>query len=332
MHSEKKDVLTVGNAIVDIIYKVDEQVLYKNELVKGGMALVTADKANSICKGLTGAVEVSGGSAANTAVGISKLGASVKFIGKVSHDSLGKVFRKSIVEAGVDFATKDSSTEATTANCVVLVTNDGERTMSTYLGSCVELGANDIDADSVINSNITYIEGYLWDSPGGKAAIRKVFNLNASSERLSSFSLSDSFCVDRHKKDFIEITSKHVDILFANEQEIQSLFEVSNFNQALSCAQNNCGIVIVTRGAKGSVIVTPDEMHLIQPPKVSKVIDTTGAGDMYAAGFLYGYSKGYDIPRCGRLGALMSGEIISHLGARPEINLTQFRADSLRNT
>tara|TARA_B100000676_G_C18069673_1_gene843437 strand:+ start:1169 stop:2158 length:990 start_codon:yes stop_codon:yes gene_type:complete len=328
MDAESKNILTIGNSIVDLIFKVDESFLQENGLVKGAMTLVNVNESTLLREKVDCGVEISGGSAANTAVGISSLGGRVKFIGKVSQDNLGNVFKKSIIETGVRYTTEPSVSDASTANCLVFVTPDGERTMCTYLGSCVELNEQDIDKNSVISSKITYIEGYLWDPNGGKAALKKVCALNEDSNRLTSFSLSDSLCVERYREDFHELTKSHIDILFSNEQEIKALYKTNNFDEALSSSRGDCDIVIVTRGANGSLILTSEEVHQINPPKISQIIDTTGAGDMYAAGFLYGYSKGFSVARSGRLGSLMSGEIISHIGARPEKNIKEFIEES----
>lgn len=318
------DVLAVGNAIVDVISRAEDSLLERRGLTKGIMRLVDAAESASLYEEMGPGVEVSGGSAANTAVGVALLGAKAGYIGKVGGDDLGDVFRHDISHAGVQFNTSPATTGTPTALCLILVTDDAERTMNTYLGACVELGPDDIDPDVVASAQVTYLEGYLWDPPEAKAAFRKAFAATKESGRRASLTLSDPFCVDRHRAEFRELTEHYVDVLFANEDEITSLYEVDDFDQALQHVRGHCEIAVLTRSEKGSIVVSGDEIHVVDAAPVAQVVDATGAGDMYAAGFLYGLTQGFDLGRCGRLGALAAAEIISHFGAKPEVDLKTF--------
>jgi len=324
MSDHQLDVLAVGNAIVDVISRADDALLERRGLTKGIMRLVDTEESASIYEEMGPGVEVSGGSAANTAVGIALLGGAAGYVGKVGKDKLGDVFRHDISRAGVQFGTSAAETGTPTALCLILVTDDAERTMNTYLGACVELGPDDIDPAVVASAQVTYLEGYLWDPPEAKEAFRKAFTATKESGRRASLSLSDPFCVDRHRAEFRELAEHYVDVLFANEDEIASLYEVDDFDQALQLVRGHCEIAVLTRSEKGSVIVSGDEIHVIDAAPVPHVVDATGAGDMYAAGFLYGLAQGFDLGRCGRLGALAAAEIISHFGAKPEVDVKAF--------
>ncbi len=322
------NVLTIGNAIVDTLFRVDESLINTSGLTKGTMSLVSAEEASGLRNNMGPGFEVCGGSAANTAVGIAVLGGKASFIGKVGDDKLGQVFEESIVNVGVNYKRNLSITGAPTANCVIFVTEDGERTMNTYLGACTEISPEDIDPALVTNSSVTYLEGYLWDPADAKAAFQKVFNLTRESQKLSSLSLSDVFCVNRHRNEFRELVKNNVDILFANEEEIIALYEASDFTQAVSYIQQDCSIAALTRGSQGSLVVTADKVHIIESSLVKDVVDTTGAGDMFAAGFLYGLIAGFELDRCGRLGSLVAEETISYFGARPETDLIHHISNS----
>jgi len=320
------DVVGIGNAIVDVLVHADEGFLERHGLVKGTMSLVDAASAEALYAAAGAGVEVSGGSAANTIAGLAALGGRTAFVGKVRNDQLGTVFGHDIRASGVHFATPPGDAGAATARCLVLVTPDAQRTMATYLGACVDLGPDDLDEDLVAASAVTYLEGYLWDPPGAKEAFRKAWRISHGNGHRVALSLSDPFCVDRHREEFLGLIAEHVDILFANEAEITSLYGVADFDAALQRVRGHCDIAALTRSEKGSVIVAGDEVHVVDAEPVADVVDTTGAGDLYAAGFLYGLSQGWDLARAARLGALAAAEVIGHLGARPQADLAALKA------
>lgn len=322
------DVVGIGNAIVDVLAHADEEFLVRHSMSKGTMALIDAAAADQLYADMAPGIECSGGSAANTIAGLASLGGRGAFIGKVRDDELGKVFHHDIEAIGVHFPTSAASDGASTARCLINVTPDAERTMSTFLGACVELGPNDVDADVVKSAKVTYLEGYLWDKEDAKAAFVKAAELAHEAGREVSLSLSDPFCVDRHRDSFLELVESHVDILFANEDEIMSLYQVDNFDAALQHVRGHCKIAALTRSAKGSVVVHGDEIHIVDGEPDVKVVDTTGAGDAYAAGFLFGYTSGGhdDLVHCARIGSIAAAEIISHFGARPETPLSELIA------
>ncbi|NQV56446.1 MAG: adenosine kinase, partial [Rhodospirillales bacterium] len=275
------------------------------------------------------AIEVSGGSAANTIAGMASLGASAAFIGKVGDDQLGKVFEHDIRAAGVTFDTAPLGGDAATARCLILVTPDADRTMQTYLGACVELGPEDVAEDQIAASAVVYLEGYLWDPPRAKEAFVKAAEIAKKAGRKVALSLSDPFCVGRHRAEFLDLVDNHVNILFANEDEIVSLYQAENFDDALQHVRGHCDIAALTRSAQGSVVVAGDEVHVVNAEIVDHVVDTTGAGDSYAAGFLFGHTRGDDLATCARLGGILSAEIISHYGARAETDLKALTAQKL---
>jgi len=315
------DVLGIGNAIVDVISTVEDTFLKDNGLLKGSMQLIDENQAQALYDIMSPGTEVSGGSAANTVAGLASFGNQAAFFGKVKADQLGNVFRHDISAAGVSFDTPGAKDGPDTARCLILVTPDGERTMNTFLGACVEFGPNDVDEDVVRNSKVTYMEGYLWDPEQAKLAFLKAAEIARGADRDVALSLSDSFCVDRHRDSFLELIRRDVDILFANEDEIKSLYQVDSFDEALQAVRQDCKLAALTRSRAGSVIVSGDEVHVVEARKVDKVVDTTGAGDLYAAGFFAGYTNGKDLAICGHLGALAASEVISHIGARPQANL-----------
>jgi sugar/nucleoside kinase (ribokinase family) len=265
--------------------------------------------------------ESSGGSAANTMAGIASLGGKGAFFGKVKSDQLGTVFAHDIRAIGVSFDSKPATAGPATARCLIFVTPDAQRTMNTYLGACVNLGPEDVDEAVVKAARVTYLEGYLWDPPRAKEAFVKAAKVAHAAGRKVSLSLSDAFCVDRHRAEFRDLVKGHVDILFANESEITSLYEVDNFDAALQQVRGSCEIACLTRSEKGSLIVAGDEVHVIDAERVGAVTDTTGAGDLYASGFLYGWTHGYGLARAGRIASLAAAEAISHVGARPQTSL-----------
>lgn len=323
------DVIGIGNAIVDVLSKADDTFLADHGLNKGSMSLIDASQADKLYDQMGPGVECSGGSAANTIACLANLGAKSAFIGKVKDDGLGKIFAHDIKAAGVDFSSKLATDGPSTARCLILVTEDAQRTMNTFLGACVNLTPDDIDPDYIARGAVTYLEGYLWDPDHAKEAFLKASMAAHKADRKVALSLSDAFCVDRHRKSFQDLVEHHVDILFANEDEIKSLYEVDSFDGALQCVRDKCSVAVLTRGEKGSVVISGNEIHVVDCEPVAQVVDTTGAGDAYAAGFLFGYTKEFDMGTCARLGSICAAEVISHYGARPEANLADLAGKAL---
>jgi sugar/nucleoside kinase (ribokinase family) len=322
MPSARFDVLGIGNAIVDVIARTEEDFLLKQGMNKGAMALIDEARAQAIYDAMGPAIETSGGSAANTIVGLASLGSRAAFIGKVKDDVLGRAFTHDIRAAGATFTTAPAADGPSTARCYVLVTPDGERTMNTYLGAAQDLHPADIDADLVAASAVTYLEGYLWDPKNAKDAFVKAAKIAHEAERSVALSLSDAFCVDRWRAEFLQLMrSKTVDLIFANEAELRSLYETADFDAALTALRADVGTAVVTRSEKGCVVVSPEGTEAVSAFPIERVVDTTGAGDLFAAGFLSGLARGADDRTCGRLGALAAAEVIGHLGARPEASL-----------
>ncbi|MDH5748484.1 MAG: adenosine kinase [Rhodospirillales bacterium] len=321
MADARYDVMGIGNAIVDVLAHADDLFLAENALVKGAMTLIDAETAERLYQDMGPAIECSGGSAANTIAGLASLEGAGAFIGKVRDDQLGAVFTHDIRTLGVAFDTPPAEAGPPTARCLIFVTPDAERTMQTYLGACVDLGPEDIDGDEIAAAKVTYLEGYLWDRPRAKEAFRKAATIANREGRTVSLSLSDPFCVDRHREDFLDLLEGHVDVLFANEEEIKSLYKVDSFDKALQYVRGHCEIAALTRSEKGSVVVSGDEVHVVDAEPITKVADTTGAGDAYAAGFLYGFTQSRPLDICARIGGICAAEVISHVGARPEISL-----------
>lgn len=329
MPNAKYDVVGIGNAIVDVLAHAEDSFLQSHGLIKGTMSLINSQTADKVYGEMEPALECSGGSVANTIAALALLGGRGAFIGKVCDDQLGAIFRKDIEALGVVFDSKPSRYSASTARCLILVTPDAQRTMQTYLGACVELGPDDIDENLIAGAHITYLEGYLWDPPKAKEAFVKAAIVARKAGRKVALSLSDPFCVDRHRDDFIDLVDNHVDILFANEAEITSLYQVPNFDAALQKVRGHCEIAALTRSAKGAVLISGGEVHVLDAEPLEKVVDTTGAGDAYAAGFLYGLTRGKNIYDCGRIGAVAAAEVIGHFGARPEVSLAKLVAKKL---
>jgi len=323
MSEFSRDVVGIGNAIVDIIARCDDEFLKIRELSKGHMELIDATAADALYDAMGPAVEISGGSAANTCAGVASLGGKAGFIGRVADDQFGRVFNHDMRAIGVIYETPAANDGAPTARSLILVTGDGERTMSTFLGASVELGEAELDSAMIAGAAVTYLEGYLFDPPKAQAAFHEAARMAAEAEREVALSLSDAFCVERHRSAFRALIQGGVELLFANEEEIIALYEVSSFEEAVAAVRSECRIAALTRGGSGSVVVTPDGLVEIPVEPVEKVVDTTGAGDLYAAGFLYGHAKGLDVETCGKLGSLAAAEIIGHLGARPEASLAQ---------
>ena len=314
------DILGIGNAIVDVVARADDAFLSKHDMRKGGMMLIDAAQASALYDAMPPGVESSGGSAGNTCVVAAAMGAKVAYIGKVADDQLGAVFRHDSVAAGVSFTTAPLVGGAPTARCLILVTPDGQRTMNTFLGACVTLDESDIDPDLVASAAVIYMEGYLFDPPAAQAAFYKAAALAHAAGRQVALSLSDAFCVNRHRAAFRDLVKGHVDILFANETEITALYETNTWGEAAEAVRKDVGLAVLTRSEAGSVIFSEAETVLVEAAPCV-VVDTTGAGDAYAAGFLAGLTAGKSLADCGRLGSLAAAEIIGHYGARPESDL-----------
>ncbi len=317
------DVLAIGNAIVDVLAHAEDAFLAEQGLEKGAMTLIDAEAAERLYDLMGSAVEQSGGSAANTAAGVAGFGGRAAYVGKVRDDQLGNIFGHDIRAVGVAFDTAAAASGPSTARCLVLVTPDAQRTLQTYLGACVELTAADIDAAQVQAAQVTYLEGYLWDPPGAKEAFLRATEIAHGAGRRVALSLSDSFCVHRYRDEFRDLVDNHVDLLFANEDEIMALYEVDTFDEALQTVRGRVEVAALTRSERGSVILGQDAVHVVDAEMVPIVVDTTGAGDLFAAGFLHGFTQDRDLPTCGRLGGLAAAEIISHMGARPETSLAE---------
>lgn len=316
------DVVGIGNAIVDVFSKTEDSFLEDHGLVKGSMNLIDPDRAEWLYGEMGPAVELSGGSAANTIAGVAALGGRAGFIGKVADDQLGSIYAHDIRSIGVEFTTPFSDGPEPTARSYILVTPDGERTMNTYLGACQTLAAGDVDEDQISRAQITYLEGYLWDPPSAKEAFLRAIDIAHRADRKIALTLSDLFCVDRYRDEFIDLLDKHVDVLFANEDELKSLYGIDDTEEAIRRIHQDADIAAITRGANGSTILANSDRFDI-PAVATNVEDTTGAGDLFAAGFLYGLSRDLAIPRCGEIASACAGEIISHVGARPEADLKE---------
>lgn len=318
MTSAAFDVLGIGNAIVDVLTKADDAFLSQHGLVKGSMMLIDEARADTLYAAMGPGVEISGGSCGNTMAGVASFGGKGAYIGKVRDDQLGTVFGHDLRATGVSFETASATTGPATARCLILVTPDAQRTMNTYLGACTGLGPNDIDTARIGAAQVTYVEGYLWDAPAAKQAVLKAFDAAHAAGRKVSITLSDSFCVHRYRDEFRDLVRNKVDILFGNEAEIKALYEVETFEQALEAVRKEAKIAALTRSEKGSVVVKGSETYEVPAAPVAKVVDTTGAGDLYAAGFLFGFTHGKPLAECARLGGIAAAEVISHVGARPE--------------
>lgn len=316
-------IVGIGNAIVDVLTRTNDAFLARHNLVKGSMALINEMTAQTLYGEMGPAREISGGSAANTIAGIAALGGKAAFIGKVASDELGEIFSHDIRSLGVKFSTLPADKSGPTARSFVLVTPDAQRTMNTFLGASQSLGPEDVDEITIKSSLITYLEGYLWDPPQAKEAFLKAMDIAKSSGRFVALTLSDAFCVDRYRHEFRDLVEKRINILFANENEIKSLYQTETFEDALDHVRGQVELAVLTRSAKGSVILSADDTITVSPEDV-KVVDTTGAGDLYAAGFLFGVTHGYSLEASGRLATKCASEVISHIGARPEVDLKVF--------
>jgi adenosine kinase len=322
MTAAKYDVLGIGNAIFDVLVQTDEGFLSRHGMAKGSMSLIDEGRAAAIYRDMGPATEMSGGSAANTIVGIASLGARAAYVGKVKDDQIGRLYTHDIRAAGVTFETKPASEGAATGCSYILVTPDGERTMNTYLGAAQDLTPTDIDADQISASAIVYLEGYLWDPKSAKEAFVKAATIAHQAGRQVALTLSDAFCVDRYRDEFLELMrNRTVDLVFANEAELHSLYQTSDFETALKQLRTDIGLAAVTRSEKGCVVASKEGVREVPAFPIKKLVDTTGAGDLFAAGFLFGLSRGASHENAGKLGGLAAAEIIQHIGARPQISL-----------
>ena len=329
MSERRFDVTAIGNAIVDVIAAADDALLIQHGLVKDAMTLIDAADAERLYGIMGPGRETSGGSAGNTIAGIAALGGRTAYIGKVADDQLGNVFTHDIRATGVTYDTPALTRGLPTARCLIFVTPDAHRTMQTFLGATTQLGPEDVNMKYITSSRVLYLEGYLWDQPRAKQAMREAAVKAHAAGVKVSLTLSDSFCVDRYRSEFLELSEQYVDVLFANEAEILSLYQVGTFNEAVHRVRAHCEIAALTRSDKGSVVVSGDELHVIDAVPDVTVVDTTGAGDAYAAGFLYAYTRDADLATCGRLGGAMAAEVISHYGARPESDVKALAAPIL---
>jgi sugar/nucleoside kinase (ribokinase family) len=315
------DVVGIGNALVDVIAHADDTFLADHNLTKGWMDLIDTDRAVQLYRALGSAVEMSGGSAANTMCGVASFGGAAAYVGKVSSDDLGEVFGHDLLAVGVQFRPGDHDNDVPTGRCIIVVTPDAERTMNTYLGASSLLCVSDLDEAAIAAGKVLYMEGYLYDRDEAKEAFRHAAGIAHEAGRMVSLTLSDSFCVDRHRDHFASLVSDEVDLLFGNESELIALYQTETFDEAVAELRNHCQLAAITTGASGSIIVTADELIEVQAVPVQKVLDTTGAGDLYAAGFLHGLTTGKSLIDCGRLGSIAAAEVISHVGPRPLVEL-----------
>lgn len=316
------DVVGIGNALVDVLTHEEEAFLEVHHLVKGAMTLVDKDQAERLYAAMGSGVEVSGGSAANTVSGIASLGGEAAYIGRVRDDQLGEVFAHDLRAGGVVFRARPATAGPPTGRCLIVVTPDAQRTMNTYLGSSALFGPEHLDADLIAAAQVTFLEGYLFDLPEAKEAYWKASELAHDAGRKVALTLSDTFCVERHRAEWRQLVAAQVDILFANEAEALALYEVDSFADALAAARGDVHVAVITRGAHGSVVASGDDVHEV-PAHPVEVVDTTGAGDLYAAGFLFGFTQGRPLDVCGRLGSVAASAVLGHTGARPTTPLIE---------
>jgi len=315
------DVVGIGNALVDVISHAPDDFIGDHGLVKGAMDLVDTDRAVQLYQALGSAVEMSGGSAANTMCGVASFGGQAAYIGKVTDDELGRVFGHDLLAVGVQFRPGGDRNDVPTGRCIIVVTPDAERTMNTFLGASSLLGVTDVDDAAIAAGRLLYMEGYLFDRDEAKAAFRHAAGVAHDAGGMVALTLSDAFCVDRHRDDFRALVSDEVDLLFGNEAELISLYETETFDEAVAELRRHCQFAAITTGASGSIVITDDDVIRVQAQPVRRVVDTTGAGDLYAAGFMFGVTSGLPLPECGRLGSIAASEVISHVGPRPLVEL-----------
>lgn len=315
------DVVGIGNALVDVLSHGTDELVAELGLVKGSMNLIDDERVGFLYDRMGPGVEVSGGSAANTMAGLASLGGSARYLGKVRDDQLGAVFAHDLSATGVAYSTRKATSGPSTGCCLILVTPDAQRTMNTYLGASVHFGPDDVDADAVASATVLYLEGYLFDPPEAQEAFRRAAQIAHDAGRTVSVTLSDSFCVERHRDAFLDLVEHHIDLVFANEAEITALYQ-TDFDSAVEAVRRHGAVAALTRSEKGSVVVTEDALVEVPAHPVEELVDTTGAGDLYAAGFLYGFSHKMDLATCASLGSLAASEVISHMGPRPEQDLS----------
>jgi sugar/nucleoside kinase (ribokinase family) len=315
------DVVGIGSAIVDIIARCDDAFITNQGLDKGTMRLIDEIEVERLYALMGPAVEISGGTVPNTCVGLASLGGKAAFIGKIAKDQFGQVFGHDLRAIGVTFKTEPMQNSAPTARCLILVTPDGERTMNTFLGAAAELSTAEIAPELIRDSKVVYLEGYSFDPPTAKQAFYEAAKIGRTNDTTVALTLSDPFCVERHRQAFHDFIKAGVDLLFANKREIMALYQTESFDEACARVRQDCKLVAITRSAKGSVVITPDQIIEVQAAPVQHVVDTTGAGDLYAAGFLFGLARGMELGECGRLGSIAAAEVISHIGPRPEVSL-----------
>jgi sugar/nucleoside kinase (ribokinase family) len=330
MNDADFDVLGIGNALIDVIASVDDTFIDAHDFPRGATTMVDLERSEAVYADLPPAQEISGGSCANTIAGLASFGATVAFVGRVRDDQLGKVYTHDLRSLGIHFDVPPATSGPATGRCLVMVTPDAHRTQCTYLGASTFIGPEDVDADLVGRAQVTYLEGYLWDQPPAKDAIRKAAAAARGAGRQVALTLSDPFCVDRHREEFRALVADEIDVLFANEAEICSLYEVDDFDAALQRLRHHCRVGALTRSERGSVVMAGEEVHVIDAEPVDRLVDTTGAGDQYAAGFLHGLTHGRDLATCGRLGSIAAAEVISHYGARPAVSLAEVAGRVIR--
>lgn len=323
MTDTRFDVVGLGNAIVDVFASVEDSFLEQHDIRKNGMTLIDEERADALVAAAPDGPQLSGGSGANTIVGISSFGGQAGYIGKVARDTLGDVFRKDMNDSGIPFDTPALEDGPATARCIVFVTPDGARSMNTFLGASVLFSASDVNEQMVKDAAILYLEGYLFDQEDAKAAFVHASEIAQAAGRKVALTLSDGFCVERHRDSFLHLIKNHVDLVFANEDEALSLYQTDNFDEAVERMQADAGLAAITRSEKGSVVISPEGAVAVAAEPVDKVVDTTGAGDQYAAGFLFGVSRGLPLETCAKLGHIAAAEVISHYGPRPEVSLAE---------
>ena len=323
MSNAKYDVLGIGNAIVDVLSMCDDALIEKLGVRKGTMFLIDEDRAEELYSLMGPAAEVSGGAAANTLAGLASLGGKAAFVGKVRDDQLGKIFTHDMRATGVSYETSAATAGPATARCLIFVTPDAQRTMNTYIGACARISEEDIDAAVVKDSAITFVEGYMWNDPSSKKAIRHAMKIAKDAGREIAFSPSDVFCIENHHQEMLELVEES-DVVFANEAETMALYGAKTIEEAIEAIRGKCKIAVVTRGEKGSVVVTKDETVSVPAAPIRELVDTTGAGDLYASGFLFGLNRGWGLKECAELGSKCAAEIIQHMGARTQKPLSQF--------
>ncbi|MFZ5610408.1 MAG: adenosine kinase [Pseudomonadota bacterium] len=321
MTTQDLDVVGIGNAIVDVISRAEEEFLVRHAIPKGTMTLIDAERATALYQAMGAGVEASGGSVANSIAALAGLGARGGYVGRVAKDELGRIFAHDIRAMGAVYEGPMRENGLPTARSLIFVTPDAHRSMNTYLGACTELAPDDIDPAFIGRARTLYLEGYLWDPPSAKQAFLKAMDIAHASGAKVALSLSDPFCVERWRREFRDLVDRHVDILFANEVELMSLYEAAHFDDALQAVRGHVGVAALTRSEKGAVILADGEVHMVDAEPVARIVDTTGAGDLFAAGFLTGLAQGRDYHTAGRMGAICAAEVISHMGARPETDL-----------